>query len=464
MELAFASLHQLCAPLLDRLGRLPAPQRDALRIVFGLTAGPPPDRFLVGLAVLNLVSEAAEERPLVLVIDDAHWLDHASSQTLGFVARRLRAEPVVAAVRRTRAGDELRGLPELEVGGLRDGDARALLSANGRFVLDARVRDRIVAETRGNPLALLELPRGLTPTQLAGGFGLPGAPALSGADRGDLPRRLAELPAETQRWLLVAAAEPVGDPLLVCARGRAARPRRLGGGRRRDGRAADDRRMGDVPPSARALGRLPVGLAAGAPGRAPRAGRGDRSGARPGPARLASRRRGAGPGRGGRAGARTLGRAGAGARGLAAAAAFLQRSVALTRDPARRADRALAAAQANLHAGAFDAALKLLAAAEAGALDELPRARAELLRGQIAFASGVGSDAPPLLLAAAQRLEPLDPASRARPTSTRGAPRSSPAGWPPPAACSRSRRPPGPPRGQPTPRARPTCCSTASLR
>src|SRR3954447_25291688 len=175
MELAFASLQQLCAPILDRRHRLPGPQRQALEIVFGLSAGAPPDPFLVGLAVLSLFSEVAEERPLLCVVDDAQWLDHASALTLAFVARRLLAEPVGVVFAARETGEELRHVPELEVQGLGSGDARALLGAGVRFMLDERVRDRVIAETRGNPLGLLELPRGLTATELAGGFGLVGA-------------------------------------------------------------------------------------------------------------------------------------------------------------------------------------------------------------------------------------------------------------------------------------------------
>ena len=215
MELAFASLHQLCAPLLDRLERLPGPQRDALRIVFGLSSGPAPDRFLLGLAVLSLVSEAAEPRPLLCVVDDAQWLDQTSALTLAFVARRLLAEPVGLVFAAREPGEELRHLPELEVRGLVDGDARALLSSTVPFALDGPVRDRILAETRGNPLALLELPRGLTPTQLAGGFGMPDAHDLSKRIETTYLRRLETFPEDARRLLLVAAAEPVGDPLLL---------------------------------------------------------------------------------------------------------------------------------------------------------------------------------------------------------------------------------------------------------
>jgi hypothetical protein len=215
MELAFAALQQLCAPLLDRLDRLPAPQREALGVAFGLRAGDAPDRFLVGLAVLGLLAEAAEEQPLVCVVDDAQWLDRASAQALVFVARRVLAESVALVLVTRDPGDELEGLPRLAIEGLRDGDARALLGSVVRVPLDERVRERLVAETRGNPLALLELPRGLTPGELAGGFGLPDAPGLSGRIEDSFRRRLAGLPAETQRLLLVAAAEPVGDPVLV---------------------------------------------------------------------------------------------------------------------------------------------------------------------------------------------------------------------------------------------------------
>ena len=190
MELAYASLHQLCAPLLDRLERLPAPQRQALEIVFGLSAGAAPDRFLVGLGVLSLFSEVAEERPLLCVIDDAQWLDQASALTLAFVARRLLAEPVGIVFAAREPGEELQHVPELEVRGLGNGDARALLGSAVRFRLDERVRDRIIAETRGNPLALLELPRGLTATQLAGGFGLVGAQGLTGRIEESFVRRL----------------------------------------------------------------------------------------------------------------------------------------------------------------------------------------------------------------------------------------------------------------------------------
>src|SRR5215472_4983961 len=217
MELAFAGVHQLCVPLLDRLERLPAPQRDALGIAFGLGGGGAPDRFLVGLAVLTLLSEAAGERPLLCVVDDAQWLDRISAQVLAFVARRLLADPVGLLFAARDPGEQLGGLPGLEVGGLQEEDARGLLRSVVRVRLDEQVRDRILAETQGNPLALLELPRGLSPAQLAGGFGLTGAQGVPGRIEDSFRNRLGALPADTRVLLLVAAAEPVGDPVLIRA-------------------------------------------------------------------------------------------------------------------------------------------------------------------------------------------------------------------------------------------------------
>ncbi len=215
MELPYAAVHLLCAPMLEHLGRLAGPQREALQVVFGLSAGSVPDRFLVGLGVLGLLSEASAERPLVCVIDDAQWLDQASALTFAFIARRLMAEPVGLLFAARDLGDELRELPQLELGGLRNGDARELLGSAVRFRLDERVRDRLVAETRGNPLALLELPRGLSALQLAGGFGLLDGEALPARIEDSFVQRLESLPTESKQLLLIAAAEPVGDPALL---------------------------------------------------------------------------------------------------------------------------------------------------------------------------------------------------------------------------------------------------------
>ena len=215
MELAFAGLHQLLAPMLDRVDHLPAPQRDALGTAFGVSPGLAPDRFLVGLGVLNLLSDVAEEQPVICLVDDEQWLDRASAQVLAFVARRLEAEAVGLVFAARATSDELVGLPELVVKGLREDDTRVLLDSVLTWPLDARVRDQIVSETHGNPLALLELARGLTPAELAGGFGLPGALSVSASIEESFRRRLDALPAETRSLLQVAAADPIGEPLLV---------------------------------------------------------------------------------------------------------------------------------------------------------------------------------------------------------------------------------------------------------
>ena len=409
MELPFAGLHQLCAPMLGRLDALPEPQRAALCIALGLSSGAAPDRFLVALGALSLLAEVATERPLLCQIDDAQWLDAASAQVLGFVARRLLAESVaiVFAVRDPTDERELIGLPELVLGGLAVEDARALLATVLPGRLDERVRDRLLRETRGNPLAILELPQGLVATQLPGGFGLIGADGLSGRIEESFLRRLEVLPDDARLLLLVAAAEPVDDPLLVW---RAAE--RLGIGH---SAAAETERLlalGERVRFLHPLVRSAVYRSASAQERrAVHLALAEVTRAHADADRRAWHLAAAAPGLDEGVAAeleQSAGRARARG-GLAAAAAFLRRSVALTRDPARRVDRALAAAQASLHAGAFEAALELLAAAETGALDELQQARVDLLRGQVASASA-GTEAPGQLLKAARRLEPLDAA------------------------------------------------------
>ena len=407
-ELAFAGLHQLCAPMLGRAERLPLPQQDALRTAFGLVAGPPPDRFIVGLATLGLLSELARERPLICLIDDEQWLDQASAQALGFTARRLGTACVGLVFATRDPGAELAGLPELEVDGLPEKDARELLDSALAGPLDEQVRDLIVAETRGNPLALLELPEGLSPAELAGGFGLPRAASPAGRVGRAFGRQLAALPAETRRLLVLAAADPSGDRALVW---RAAR--RLGipvqagepaaeaelvefGGRVRF-RHPLARWAAYRSASLRERREAHAALAEVTdPGADPdrRAWHRAQAAAAPDEEVAVELERSAG-----RAQARG---------GLAAAAAFLERSVALTADPARQADRALAAAQISLRAGGFGNALDLLAAAEAGPLDAFASARADLLRGRVVFASGRTGDASTALLKAARRLEPFD--------------------------------------------------------
>ena len=408
MELAFAGLHQLCAPMLNHLEAIPAPQRDAARIAFGLSAGSAPDRFLVALATLSLLSQVAGERPLFCVVDDEQWLDQASAQALGFVARRLAAEPVGLVFAARVPGEELAGLPELAVEGLAEGDARALLDSVLTGPLDARIRDRIVAETRGNPLALLELPRGMAPAQLAGGFGLLGARPLSGRIEESFQRRIDALAAETRRLLQLAAADPVGEPLLVW---KAAR--RLGIPVQAAAPAVE---AGLVEFGAQVRFRHPL-VRSAAYLSASRQDRQDVHSAlaevtdpRADPDRRAWHRAQAAPGPDEDVAGeleRSAGRA-QDRGGLAAAAAFCERAALLTPDPMRRTGRLLAAARAKRDAGALDAALGLLVAVEAGPLDELRTAEVEHLRGQIALDQRRGTDAARLLLSAARRLEPLD--------------------------------------------------------
>jgi DNA-binding CsgD family transcriptional regulator len=408
MELAFAGLHQLCAPMLSHLEAIPAPQRDAARIAFGLSAGSAPDRFLVALAVLSLLSQVAGERPLFCVVDDEQWLDQASAQALGFVARRLAAEPVGLVFAARVPGEELAGLPELAIEGLAEGDARALLDSVFTGPLDTGIRDRIVAETRGNPLALLELPRGMAPAQLAGGFGLPGAGPLSGQIEESFRRRIDALAVETRRLLQLAAADPVGEPLLVWqAAGR------LGIGVQAATPAVE---AGLVEFGAHVRFRHPL-VRSAAYRSASRQDRQDVHSAlaevtdpRADPDRRAWHLAQAAPGPDEDVAGeleRSAGRA-QDRGGLAAAAAFLERAALLTPDPMRRTGRLLAAARAKRDAGALDAALGLLVAVEAGPLDELRTAEVERLRGQIALDQRRGTDAARLLLSAARRLEPLD--------------------------------------------------------
>jgi DNA-binding CsgD family transcriptional regulator len=410
MELAHSGIHQLCGPLLELLERLPQPQHDALATVFGVGEGPPPDRFLVGLATLSLFAEAAEEQPLVCIVEDAQWLDQASAQILGFVARRLLAERVaLIAAARTGIGDDvLAGLPELSIGGLGESDARALLLDNVHGPLDAAVCDQIVAESHGNPLALLELPRTWSVSELAGGFGLPESHPVARKIEGSYLRRLRLLPSDTQLLVLAATAEPLGDPVLLHSAAKtleidmaavdaAVDAELLTVGRRVEFAHPLVRSSAYRSAAAQDRHRVHRALAeATDPHKDPDRHAWHRAHATAWPDEevAAELERSAG-----RAQARG---------GIAAAAAFLQRSVELTVDPRRRTERALAAAEASFQAGAFDAALGLVPSIEAGALDESQRARVDLLRGDVAFASGAFGAAPQLLLKAARRLEPVD--------------------------------------------------------
>jgi DNA-binding CsgD family transcriptional regulator len=408
MELAFAGLHQLCAPMLGRLDRIPAPQRDALRTALGLAAGPPPDRFLVGLAVLSLLSEVAAGQPLICLIDDEQWLDQATELTLGFVARRLAADPVALVFATRDPGAELAGQPELVVAGLNDDHAQALLDSALAGPLDARVRDLIIAEARGNPLALLELPRGLTPADLAGGFGLPAITPLTGRIEASFDRQLDALPAPTRRLLQLAAADPSGNRTLVW---RAAE--RLGIGVRAGAPAVE---AGLVEFDGHVRFRHPLTRSA-AYRSAPLAERQQLHAAlaevtdpQLDPDRRAWHLAQAAPDQDEEVAAeleRSADRAQARG-GIAAAAAFLERAALLTGDPARRAGRALAAAQAKVQAGASGAAQGLLAIAETGPLSDLEQARLELVRARLASATSRDAETPLLLLRAAERLERID--------------------------------------------------------
>jgi DNA-binding CsgD family transcriptional regulator len=409
MELPYAALQQLCAPILDLMDALPSPQHDALLVAFGLSAGPAPNPFLVGLAVLGLLSDAAEERPLLCSIDDAQWLDHGSAHALAFVGRRLLAERIALVFATRELGGAFAGMPELRVGPLGRRDGRALLESVLPAPVDERVLDRIVSETRGNPLALLELPRGMTPAQLAGGFGLPAAVPLSASIEESFTRRLAKLPGDARRLLLVAAADPVGDTALVW---RAARELGIPESAAETVEAQGLVELGPRVVFRHPLVRSAVYRAAGVKERHAvhralaqatdpqidpdrRAWHRAQTASVPDEEIAAELEHSA---------ARAQSRG-----GLAAVAAFLERAAALTPDSTCRAVRLLAAAGAKRDAGDPEAALELLTGIEAGALDGLGLARTELLRAQIALEQGRGSDAGSLFLSAAKQLEPLDP-------------------------------------------------------
>ena len=409
MELAFATLHQLCSPLLDRLDKLPGPQRAALETVFGMREGFPPDRFLVGLAVLSLLSDASEDQPVLCVVEDAHWLDRASAQVLGFVARRLLAESIALLFATRQPGPEFVGLPELEVAGLVDADAYTLLNSVTRARIDPHILDRIVKETQGNPLALLELPRGLTVTQMAGGMGLLDADRLPSQIEQSFLNRVQELPEQTRLLMLVAAAEPLGDPdVLRRAAERLGIPLATALADGTDGLLTIGHSVTFRHPlvrsavygAAKSRDRRAVHLALAQVTDAPDAA--DRrawhlASATAGPDEAVAAEL-----------ERSAGRAQAHG-GMAAAAAFLQRAVELTADSQRRSARQLAAAQASLQAGELDDVHRLLAAVGAEPLDGFQSGLAGALRGQVAFVSGAGRDAIPMLLDAADHLVSPDP-------------------------------------------------------
>ena len=408
LELAYAGLHQLCGPMLDHLDGVPAPQQDALRTALGLRPGSAPDRFLVGLAVLSLLSDVAQEQPLLCLVDDGQWLDQASVQVLAFVARRLRSESVGLVFAVSEAIRELAGLPVLVIPGLRDADARLLLDATLPGPIDAQVRDQIIAEAHGNPLALLELPRGLTAAQLAGGFGVPVATGEPSRMEQSFRRRFQALPVPTRRLLHIAAADPTGDAALVW------RAAAWAGISADAGAAAADDGLAEF--GARIRFRHPlVRSAAYQSGSVQEIRQAHRALAQVTDAQLDPDRRAwhiaqaaAGPDEDAAAELeRSADRAQARG-GIVAAAAFLERAAILTLEPAARGRRALAAAHAKLEAGELDAAAEMLTVAEAAPATGAGEAQADLVRARIAFAASRGSDAPALLLTAARRLESVD--------------------------------------------------------
>jgi DNA-binding NarL/FixJ family response regulator len=411
MELPFAGVHQLCGALLDHLEHLPPPQRDALGTAFGLSAGAQPDRFLISLAALSLLSEAAEERPLLCLVDDAQWLDRSSAQVLSFVARRLQAEPVALlfAAREALELDELARLPQVRLEGLSDAHARELLASVVGTPLDEGVRGRILAEARGNPLALLELPHELSPASAGNGFGHTDEQAVEGRIEASFLRRVEQLATDTQRLLLLAAAEPTGEPALLW---RSAAE--LGITIEAVSPAVGDGllELGARVAFRHSLLRSAIYRTANAEDRrAAHRALAAATDAEADPDRRAWHLAQAALGPDEdvadeleRSAGRALARG-----GLAAAAACLQRAAALTLEPGARARRALKAAGSKHLAGAPEQALSLLSAAAVGPLDDLDRAMLHRLHGQIALDLRRGGDAVPLLLDAARRLESLDP-------------------------------------------------------
>jgi DNA-binding CsgD family transcriptional regulator len=410
MELSFAGIHRLCTPILDEIEELAQPQQNALRVAWGMASGDAPDRFLVAVAVLSLLSATAEKRPLLCLVDDAQWLDAASVQALGFVARRLVAEPIamIFSLREPVSTRALDGLPQLSVQGLDEPDARALLSRAVPGPLDDRVRDRIIAETGGNPLALIELSQTTSRSERAGGFAPPAGGDLPSQLREQYLRRISALPTTTQRLMLLAGAEPLGDAALLW---RAAERLSLDPGALVPATQAglleiDDRVRFHHPLVRSAVyrsapfderRRVHDALAeVSDPELAAerRAWHRALATAEPDEAVAVELERSAG-----RAQARG---------GLAATAAFLERATALTPDPALQTARALAAADASFAAGDFQSMFRLLATAESGPIDGFQRARATLLRGHAALASAYGSQASSLLFQAAKELEPFD--------------------------------------------------------
>ncbi len=409
--LAHSGLHELCTPLLDRSRALPAPQRDALTTALGLSAGPAPDPLLVALAALSLVTEAAAHHPLACLVDDAQWLDRASARVLGFIGRRLGSERVaLACAVRTDSGDDvLRGAPVLTVQGLSHVDARALLLRDLHVPLDPAVTDRIVAESRGNPRALLEVARTSTAAALAGGFGLPETGPLGGGTEAGHVQRLALLPADTRLLVLAAAADPVGDlALLHRAAGMLGIDTAAFGPAVDSGLLRVGRRVVLADPFARSA---VYRAAAGGDRRRVHAALAEATDVDADPDRRAWHRARAvlGPDEAVAADLERSADQASARAGLAAGAAFLTRAAELTPDRRRRVQRALHAAAISTQAGALDTARTLLDIVREGPFDEMQHARADLVGAQLALVSGQGHEAVPLLLSAARQLQAREP-------------------------------------------------------
>ena len=407
-ELPYASLQDFFRPAASAVEQLPQPQQRAIEVVFGRRDGEAPDRLLVGLGLLNLLSELSAQRPILCVVDDTQWLDVASAQAISFAARHVSKDAVAFLFGARRLTEEVRGLPALTIAGLGDGDARELLATVLPDRLDDRVVDRLVAETRGNPLALLEMPRGLTPSQLAGGFGLPVSVTLAGQIEESYRRRLAKLSPESRRLLLVVAADPTGDPELVWRATDTLRIPEDAAEAIEDAGLVEFRdHIGFRHPLVRTA---VYNTATPKERRAAHAALADATDSDVDPDRCAWHRAQATI-RPNEAVAAELESSAVRAQsrgGFAAAGAFLERSMALTVDPSRRALRALRAAQAKWLSGALDAATGLAAVAEGGPLDDLHHAELDVLLGQIAFARNRDKEVSPRMLKAASRLERVD--------------------------------------------------------
>jgi DNA-binding CsgD family transcriptional regulator len=407
-ELAFAALQQLCGPVIAGRDCLPLPQQAALGVAFGTGGGPPPDRFLIGLAVLGLLSEAAEGQPLLCAVDDAQWLDRASAEILAFIARRVQAEGI-ALVFATREPDgQFQGVPGIVLSGLSREDAQALLESALPSPMDAAVRARFIAEARGNPLALLELPRDPGILEVAAGLRVRLTGSVSSHIEESFQHRVELLPDDTRLLMLLAAAEPLGDSsLLWDGAERCQLSTQAGAAAEASGLLVLGPQVMFRHPLVRSAvyelaspeerRRVHTALAdATDPGSDPDRRAWHRAQAALGPSDDVAKELDDSAGR-----AQARG-------GLAAAAAFKARAAILTRDPVRRGQRALDAAEKALAAGAPGEVSELLIVAESAALDPLGLARTELIRAQLAFAINRGAD-PMALLKAAKRLEPLDP-------------------------------------------------------